>query len=163
LALVLGNVQDLLVLLAVTEMRVRVLVEAQAVWAVSEAVVPVLVNWKVAAQEGAVLVVEDLTAKLETELERLKRFLRLGHHLRVKWIPNDGKLSGEVNGDCIYVYEEEEKLALETLRHEFLDYAISQAIEPYKEIANRLILMMNDGAYRRKEKLVEALSQLVKE
>lgn len=73
------------------------------------------------------------------------------------------RISGEVNGDCIYVYEEEEKPALETLRHEFLDYAISQAIEPYKEIANRLILMMNDGAYRRKEKLVEALSQLMNE
>ena len=105
----------------------------------------------------------DLTAKLETELERLKHHLGLGHHLGVKWIPNDGKLSGEVNGDCIYVYEKEEKLALETLRHEFLDYAISQAIEPYKEVANRLILMMNDGAYRSKEKIVEALSRLVNE
>ena len=106
---------------------------------------------------------KDLTAKLETELERLKRFLRLGHHLRVKWIPNDGKLSGEVNGDCIHVYEEEEKLALETLRHEFLDYAISRVIEPYREVTNALISMINEDAYKRKEKLVEALSQLVKE
>lgn len=79
------------------------------------------------------------------------------------WRGVSPRLSGEVNGDCIYVYEEEEKPALETLRHEFLDYAISQTIEPYKEIANRLILMMNDGAYRRKEKLVEALSQLMNE
>ena len=101
--------------------------------------------------------------RLETKLERLKHLLGLGHHLMVNWIPKDGELSGEVNGNCICVYEKEEKPALETLRHEFLDYVISQAIEPYKEIANRLILMVNESAYRTKEKLVEALSRLVNE
>jgi hypothetical protein len=106
---------------------------------------------------------KDIMGKLETELERLRRLLGLGYHLVVKWIPKDGKLSGEVNGNCIYVYEKEEKPALETLRHEFLDYAISQAIEPYKEIANRLILMVNESAYRTKEKLVEALCRLLNE
>ena len=42
-------------------------------------------------------------------------------------------------------------------RHEFLDYCLVQAIEPYKEIANSLIRMINDDVYRRKEKIVEAL------
>jgi hypothetical protein len=106
---------------------------------------------------------KGLVSMLETELERLKHLLGLGHHLMVKWTPKDGKLSGEVNGNCIYIYEGEEKPALETLRHEFLDYAISQAIEPYKEVTNRLILMVNESAYRKKEKLVEALSRLVSE
>lgn len=106
----------------------------------------------------------DITSKLEAELERLKRLLGLGHHLRMKWAPNNnGELAGEVKGDCIYVYEGEEKRAIETLRHEFLDHAVSQTIEPYKDIANRLILIMNEDAYRRKEKLVEHLSRLVKE
>jgi hypothetical protein len=43
----------------------------------------------------------------------------------------------------IYVYEEELNKALESLRHEFLDYAISQIIEPYKQIANSLISILN--------------------
>jgi hypothetical protein len=106
---------------------------------------------------------EKIGSKLEAELERLKSFLGLGYHLRVKWIPNNnGKLSGEVKGDCIYIYEEQEEQALETLRHEFLDYAISQVIEPYKEVANKLILLMNEIAYRRKEKLVETMCRLLK-
>jgi len=105
-----------------------------------------------------------LQTLLEMELERLKRILALGYELKVKWIPNgNSKLSGEVNGDCIYVYEEDEKLALETLRHEFLDYAVSQLIEPYREVANKLILVINEDAYKRKEKLVEALGKLLRE
>ena len=75
--------------------------------------------------------------KLESELERLKRLLNLGHGLKVEWLPNDVRgprgrqLSGEVVGDTIRVYERDEKAAVATLRHEFLDYAISRAIEPY--------------------------------
>lgn len=106
--------------------------------------------------------VGNLDSKLEAELERLKRLLGLCHHLNVKWVPNNnGNLSGEVKGDCIYVYEEEEKSALETLRHEFLDYAVSQVIEPYKEVTNRLISMINEDAYKRKERLIEAICRLL--
>jgi len=105
---------------------------------------------------------KNLGSKLEVELERLKHFLELGNHLKVKWVPNnDGKLSGEVKGDCIYIYEEKESPALETLRHEFLDYAISQTIEPYKEVTNRLISLINEQAYRRKEELVQRLVQVL--
>lgn len=53
------------------------------------------------------------------------------------------------------------KRALETLRHEFIDYAVSQIIEPYKQVANMLIAMINEDAYERKEKLVERLRKLV--
>jgi len=100
--------------------------------------------------------------KLEAELERLKKLLGLGYGLKVKWIPNGNeKLSGEVKEDVIYIYEEDEKVAIETLKHEFLDYAISQVIEPYKQITNRLISLINEDAYRRKESLIEALKELI--
>jgi hypothetical protein len=103
---------------------------------------------------------KNLAKKLEAELERLKRFLGLGHHLRVKWTPdNNERLSGEVKGDCIYIYEEQEEPALEALRHEFLDYSVSQVIEPYKQVTNKLIMLLNEEAYRRKEELVEKLVQ----
>jgi len=112
--------------------------------------------------EMTVLVQYDLQKKLEAELERLKKILKLGYELKVRWIPNNNsKLSGEVKGETIYIYDEEEELALETLKHEFIDYAISKVIEPYKEVTNRLISLINDDAYRRKERLVEALCHLI--
>jgi hypothetical protein len=100
--------------------------------------------------------------KLESELERLKQTLNLGYELRVKWVPNGNvKLSGEVRGDRIYIYDEDEAEALETLRHEFLDYAISNIIEPYKQVTNKLISLINEEAYKGKERLVERLSTLL--
>jgi len=100
----------------------------------------------------------ETQVRLEEELERLKRVSELGQGLRVLWIPRlDRSLSGEVKNDLIYVYEMDESKSVETLQHEFLDYCLVQAIEPYKEIANSLIRMINDDVYRRKEKIVEAL------
>jgi len=103
-----------------------------------------------------------LRRRLEAELEWLKRFFGLGLELNVVWKPSHGgALSGEVKGNLIYVYEMDEEKAVDTLRHEFLDYCLSQAIEPYKEVTNRLIRMINEDAYRRKEKIVEALVKLL--
>jgi hypothetical protein len=109
-----------------------------------------------------------IPCELESELGRLKASLGLGQELGVEWLPGrvkhsrGGQLSGEVVGGAIHVYEEDRAAALATLRHEFLDYAVSRAIEPYRRVANALISMINEDAYRRKEKLVEALSQLIK-
>lgn len=103
-----------------------------------------------------------LSQRLEAELEWLRTFFWLGLELKVAWKPSpDWKLSGEVKGNLIYVYEVDEEKAVDTLRHEFLDYCLSQAIEPYKEVTNRLIRMINEDAYRRKEKIVEALVKLL--
>jgi len=102
-------------------------------------------------------------SQLETELVRLKGLSGLGFELRVVWKPcAEGALSGEVRDNTIYVYDVEEEKAVVTLRHEFLDYCVSQAIEPYKEVANWLIRMINEDAYRRKEKVVEALAKLLR-
>ncbi|MBS7613411.1 hypothetical protein KEJ48_04080 [Candidatus Bathyarchaeota archaeon] len=104
----------------------------------------------------------NVQRKLEDELERLKHKLKMGYELEVEWIPNNNsKLSGEVKGETIYIYEEDFDRALKTLRHEFLDYTISQIIEPYKKVANQLILLINEEAYRRKEKLIEALKNSI--
>lgn len=102
--------------------------------------------------------------ELGLELEKLKRILKMGYELKVLWVPmGNTKLSGEVKGHCIYVYDEDPEFAVETVKHEFIDYAISKTIEPYKEVTNRLIALINDDAYKRKEKLVESLCQLMKE
>jgi hypothetical protein len=104
----------------------------------------------------------DLQLILEERLERLKRKLGIGYELTVVWAPRSSNLSGEVkDSNIIYVYEKDVGKALETLTHEFIDYAISRIIEPYKEIANTLIMFTNKKAYNEKEKLIEALSKLI--
>ena len=104
----------------------------------------------------------DFQKELEAELERLKQTLKLNYELKVMWAPNkNSKISGEVKGNYIHVYEEDREAALETLKHEFIDYAISHAIEPYKEVTNRLISLINEIAYMKKERLVEAFARLI--
>ena len=104
----------------------------------------------------------EARARLKAELERLVRTTGLGFELRVVWEPHlDGSLSGEVKNRLIHIYEADEEKAIKTLQHEFLDYCISQAIEPYKEVTNNLIRMLNDDAYKRKERIVEALVKLL--
>ena len=95
-------------------------------------------------------------------MEKLKQVLKLGYGLKVWWVPNSSsKLSGEVRGDSIYIYEGDEDVAVETLKHEFIDYAISKVIEPYREVTNKLISLVNEDAYKRKEILVESLLRLI--
>ena len=100
--------------------------------------------------------------RLIEELGRLQQKLGLGYELSVVWLPDShNKLSGEVKGNKIRIYEEDEEKALQALKHEFLDYIISRTIEPYERIANKLIQLTNEEAYLRKEKLTEALVKLV--
>jgi metal-responsive CopG/Arc/MetJ family transcriptional regulator len=106
--------------------------------------------------------IELFQNRLLQELDRLKQKLGMGYELELKWLPGAKKeLCGEVNGTCIYIYDEEEESALSTLKHEFLDYIISRTIEPYEQIANKLIQLTNEEAYRRKERLTNALAKLI--
>jgi hypothetical protein len=105
----------------------------------------------------------SIEEKLKNELKALKRKAGIGDDLDVVWAPNaDSKLSGEVKGKKIYVYEEDEEKAVETLYHEFFDYVISRAIEPYRSILNSLIGCLNEMCYRRKEEVVESLRRFAK-
>jgi len=105
---------------------------------------------------------ESLQIRLEGELERLKGRLGAGHELAVVWSPSsDSKLSGEVKDGVIHIYEPEGDRAVEALRHEFIDHLVGQAIEPYRSVANKLIQLLNEAAYRKKEEVVEALAKLL--
>ncbi len=100
-------------------------------------------------------------AHLQEELENLKNISGLGSDLSLVWAPDPGKaLSGEVKGSTVYIYDEIEMQALDTLRHEFFDYCVSQAIQPYRQVTNTLIKLLNENAYKRKEEIVEGLRKL---
>ena len=99
---------------------------------------------------------------LEAELDRLKHLSGLGFDLKIVWEPSPEKaLSGEVKGDIIHIYEMVEGKAVEVLRHEFLDFCISQAIEPYRMVTNKLIKLINEDMYKEKERIVEGLIRLL--
>ena len=45
----------------------------------------------------------------------------------------DSRLVGEVVENTILIYECDERKAVEILKHEFINYIVSRAIDPYKE------------------------------
>jgi hypothetical protein len=104
----------------------------------------------------------DTLRLLETELDHLKHEFQMGQELRLEWIPNNGPKSGEVTGTMIRIYEEDERKALGTLQHEFIEYILTQdLVAPYKRLINKLISLFEEEMYDRKEKLVERLQELV--
>jgi len=103
----------------------------------------------------------NLQRRLENELEKLKRKLGI-NDLQVIWIPDgDPKLSGKVEDNTIFIYEVDEERAIDALRHEVMDYMISKVIEPYRAFANKLVELMNEEAYKRKEQVIETLKKLI--
>jgi uncharacterized protein Smg (DUF494 family) len=106
---------------------------------------------------------DDALRRLETELDHLKQKFQMGQELKLQWMPNNGPRSGEVTRGSIRIYEEDEAIALDTLRHEFIEYLLTQdLVAPYKRLINKLISLFEEEMYDRKEKLVQKLQELVK-
>ena len=85
----------------------------------------------------------------------------MGQELKLQWMPNNGSKSGEVTGTIILIYEADLTKALDTLRHEFIEYLLTQdLVAPYKRLINKLISLFEEEMYDRKEKLVERLEEL---
>jgi hypothetical protein len=101
--------------------------------------------------------------RLETELVHLKQRFQMGHELKLEWSPNDGPRSGEVIGTTIRIYDADQEKALDTLRHEFIEYLLTRdLVAPYKRLINKLISLFEEEMYDRKEKLVERLQEVTK-
>jgi hypothetical protein len=108
---------------------------------------------------------------LKVELDRLITLSCFGQELHVAWVPNgNSNLSGEIRSNLVLIYETEAEKAIDTLRHEFIDYIVSRSIKPYqkvtilyKSIINALIEQIGQEAYEEKELAVEALRKLFSE
>ncbi len=71
-------------------------------------------------------------------------------------------LSGEIVNGSIYIYEAEEEKAIQTLKHELIDYLItSKVVKPLVDLLNLLIKAREAEIHREKEKLVEMLLKLL--
>jgi hypothetical protein len=83
-------------------------------------------------------------------------------NLKIIWTPrNDKEQLGEVRGSNIIIYEANEEETIKILRHEVIDYIVCEAIKPYQDMTNLLIKKINEDAYQKKEKMVNAITQLL--
>lgn len=99
---------------------------------------------------------------LKEELSRLIQQSGNGDDLDVRWVPRiDSAKEGEVVGKTIFVYSQDPRQAVETLRHEFLDYLICKTVEPYQEMVNALLAVLSEKAYRKKEEIVESILKML--
>ena len=105
----------------------------------------------------------NLQETLETELERLKNTLNTGHELKVLWLPSKASSkAGEVKRNLICIYDEKKETALETMKHEFIDYIVSKPYTIQLKITNKLIESINEIAYQMKEDIVEKICTLIR-
>ena len=109
-----------------------------------------------------------LQQSLEDYLKDLVGKSGLGQELLVVWNPNSSsKYEGEIKDSVILIYSTTLAEARKTLKHEFLEYIITKATAPYKDIINLQRTALNsimrqkeEQAYKDKEKAVTALEYL---
>lgn len=100
--------------------------------------------------------------RLESELERLKKVSGKGREMQLRWVPDaNSTKQGEVQGITVYIYSETINEAIKTLRHEFFDYLICKAVEPYQDMVNGLLAVLSERAYRKKEEIVESVLRVL--
>jgi len=100
---------------------------------------------------------------LEEELARPKRMVPFEKALTVRWTPrSNSKISGEVVGDTVYVYDENAQEAMNTLKHEYLDCLLTRKmVEPLIAMVNTFIKLKEREIYKEKEQIVSTLSKLI--
>jgi len=83
--------------------------------------------------------------------------------LVVCWEPHQEMgISGEVRGLTIYVYEEDQKEALTTLKHEYIDCLLTRKLVlPLIAMVNTFIKLKEKEIYKEKERIITALSGMI--
>lgn len=98
-------------------------------------------------------------ADLESGMQRCLD--RLGAPLKVVWIPKaNGDKHGEINSNCLFIYDRDEREAWSTFEHEIYEYKFKEVTYAYRMLANSLIEAVEKLAYERKEKFLEFLPRI---
>lgn len=114
-------------------------------------------------------VTSSITDLLSKELRDLVAATSLCSKLKVCYAPQENStLDGEVKNNTIWIYCSSKEKAIRTLRHEFVDWLIVEAIRPYEQLTNLQRVAINaifrhvqEQAYHQKEAVVEALLKLI--
>ena len=106
--------------------------------------------------------VSQVEVRLQEEFKAMMAKLGV-QNLKLVWVPDLGKgLSGEVRNNVVYIYEKDEVEAIETLKHELIDYLVtSKIVKPLVDLVNLLIKSRESDVYREKETIVEVLSKML--
>ena len=110
---------------------------------------------------------ENLESRLEAKLEALKRRVGMGFEVSVRWLPGTAKykngkqLLEEVLGDAIVIYAEDPAEATRLLPHGFAEWLLNQHTKRYRLLINKLIELFEQIQYEAKEKLVDAITNLL--
>jgi len=93
--------------------------------------------------------------RLDEELARLKARFSLAGHLKVVWDPQSSseETHGMVKDSTILVFDTDEKEALRTLKHEYIEYVLThEFLEPR---------IFEAKAHRRADALVDIIANLI--
>jgi len=107
--------------------------------------------------------------KLEYELARLKRKVGLGFDVKVARHPGETKIvKGReveelVEGNTIHIDTDDLNRALELVRHGFAEWLLNQHSKPNRLMINRLLEVIEELWYERKEEAADALTKLLQE
>lgn len=100
---------------------------------------------------------------LEKELARLKRLVPFEEALTVRWKPLlQSEISGKVVGKTIYVYDENPREAVNTLKHEYLDCLLTRKlVKPLVTLVNTFIKLREKEIYTEKERIITHLLKVI--
>lgn len=116
---------------------------------------------------GSLTMIRD-NEVLNAELGRLKQKIGIASEVDVCWLPgtvkykNGRQLLEEVAGDKILIYVENIGDAKHLLAHGLLEWVLNQHSKKYRLLINKLIEVFEEIQYEKKEKTVEALSELLR-
>jgi hypothetical protein len=114
-------------------------------------------------------VTNNIVDLLNKELVGLVAATGLGSNFKICYAPQENSvLDGEVKDNTIWIYCHSKEKAIQTVRHEFVDWLIVEAIKPYEQLVNvqraainAIFRHMQEQSYNRKELVVEALLKLI--
>lgn len=87
---------------------------------------------------------------------------RLGVNLIVQWKPDKAKPNhGEIKGNVIFLYSDNEAEAWTTFTHEVTEYKLQNVTRPYRLLVNNLIEAVEKSIYAEKEQFIDFLPKMV--
>jgi hypothetical protein len=111
---------------------------------------------------------DDVKRQLDSELKMLQSKAGIGYEVTVEWQPGatefgvgGRKLAEIVRGDTIFIFSGNLEEARTLVRHGFLEWILNQHTRPYLRLINKLITFHEEQQYERKEKVIEALLNLL--
>lgn len=105
--------------------------------------------------------------RLKAEFEKLRLKTGMGFEVKLKWLPgnvkykNGKRLLEEVVGNTIFIYVEELAEATHLLAHGFSEWLLNKHTKKYRILINKLIELFEQIAYEEKERVVEAITNLI--